>query len=150
MSTIRKFCTAAVMIGAVMSFAYPVAALSATGSEAPADILAQGKQVFGNTCAVCHQSTGGGVAGAFPPLAKSDFLAADPRRAIHIVINGLSGKVTVNGQHFDSAMPPFGPQLTDREIASVLTYVLNSWGNPGGRIDVKDVAAVRSSSAAGK
>lgn len=138
------------MIGVAVSFAYPVAARSATASDAPADVIAHGKQVFGNVCAVCHQASGNGVAGAFPPLAKSDFLVADPKRAIHVVINGLSGKVTVNGQHFDSVMPPFGAQLTDREVASVLTYVLNSWGNPGGRIDAKDVAAVRSNRVAGK
>ncbi|GAP65606.1 major anaerobically induced outer membrane protein [Mizugakiibacter sediminis] len=110
---------------------------------AAADPIARGKQVFDSTCAACHQPTGSGIPGAFPPLAKSDYLAADPKRAVHIVLHGLSGKVTVNGQHYDAMMPPFGPQLSDDDVAHVLTYVLNSWGNPGGRIHSDDVAAAR-------
>jgi nitrite reductase (NO-forming) len=114
----------------------------------PTDLVAQGKHVFDGTCAACHQSTGTGIPTVFPPLARSDFLAADPKRAIHIVLGGLTGKVTVNGEHFDSTMPPFGPQLSDQEIAGALTYVLNSWGNPGGHISPDEVAMARSSIAA--
>ena len=64
------------------------------------------------------------------PLAKSDFLAADIKRAIDVVLHGLTGKVTVNGQEYNSVMPPMN-QLNDDEVANILTYVLNSWGNPG-------------------
>lgn len=64
---------------------------------------------------------------AFPPLAKSDFLNADPKRAIHTVIKGLSGEITVNGKKINSVMP--SQNLTDDEIADVLTYVYSSWGN---------------------
>ena len=67
----------------------------------------------------------------FPPLAKSDYLAADPKRAIDVVLHGLTGKVTVNGKEYNSVMPPMS-QLNDDEVANILTYVLNSWGNPGG------------------
>lgn len=114
----------------------------------PADLVATGKHVFEGICAACHQATGGGIPTVFPPLAKSDFLAADPKRAIHIVLNGLNGKVTVNGEHFDSSMPPLGPQLTDQEIAGALTYVLNSWGNPGGHVSPEEVAAARAPTSA--
>lgn len=113
------------------------------------DLLSQGKHVFEGTCAACHQQAGTGIPGVFPPLAKSDFLAANPKRAINIVLNGLNGKVTVNGQYFDSSMPPFGPQLTDTEIAGALTYVLNSWNNPGGKISVDEVKAARSAGTVG-
>jgi nitrite reductase (NO-forming) len=86
-----------------------------------------GKGVFGTTCFACHQSEGQGVPNAFPPLAKSDYLNADPKRAIHTIIRGLSGEITVNGKKINSVMP--SQNLTDEEIADVLTYVYNSWGN---------------------
>jgi nitrite reductase (NO-forming) len=86
-----------------------------------------GKAVFGTTCFACHQSEGQGIPHAFPPLAKSDFLNADPKRAIHTVIRGLSGEITVNGSKINSVMP--SQNLTDDEIADVLTYVYSSWGN---------------------
>ena len=114
----------------------------AAGTLTRDDQIAAGKQLFTGTCSVCHQANGEGLPGVFPPLAKSDFLAADPARAISIVTHGLSGKVTVNGQEYDSVMPPMA-QLTDDEVANILTFVLNSWGNPGGQIHKEDVAKVR-------
>jgi len=101
-----------------------------------------GGALFNGTCSTCHQGTGAGLAGVFPPLAKSDFLAADPKRAIGIVLHGLNGKVTVNGQEYNSVMPPM-TQLNDDEVANILTFVLNSWGNPGGRVSVDEVAKAR-------
>jgi nitrite reductase (NO-forming) len=80
--------------------------------------------------------------GVFPPLAGSDFLNADARRAAGVVIHGLSGKVTVNGKEYDSVMPPMN-QLNDDEVANILTYVMNSWGNKGGQMTTKDVKAIR-------
>jgi nitrite reductase (NO-forming) len=80
----------------------------------------------------------------FPPLAKSDYLAADPKRAIHVVLNGLSGPVTVNGTQFNSVMPPMS-QLNDDEVANILTFTLNRWGNTGGVVTAKEVAQVRAS-----
>ncbi|WP_281226558.1 copper-containing nitrite reductase [Flavobacterium aquiphilum] len=89
--------------------------------------IKSGKAIFGTTCFACHQSEGQGVPHAFPPLAKSDFLNADPKRAIQIVMRGLSGEITVNGQKINSVMP--SQNLSDDEIADVLTYVYSSWGN---------------------
>jgi len=100
-----------------------------------------GQQLFA-TCAVCHQGNGEGLAGVFPPLAKSDLIAADPKRPISILLKGLSGKVTVNGKEYNSVMPPMS-QLNDDEIANIVTYVLNSWGNPGGRVSADEVAKAR-------
>ena len=80
----------------------------------------------------------------FPPLAKSDFLNADKVRAIGIVLNGLTGHVTVNGNAYNSVMPPMS-QLNDDEVANILTYVLNSWGNTGGQVHASDVAQHRAS-----
>lgn len=115
---------------------------AAGGTLTLADQVNAGKALFAGTCSVCHQSNGAGLPGVFPPLAKSDFLNADPTRAIRVVEQGLSGKVVVNGQDFDSVMPPMN-QLNDDEIANILTYVLNSWDNKGGQIKTTDVKAVR-------
>jgi nitrite reductase (NO-forming) len=106
-----------------------------------------GGALFNGTCSTCHQATGTGLPGVFPPLAKSDYLAADPKRAIGFVLHGLTGKVTVNGQEYNSVMPPM-TQLNDDEIANILTFVLNSWGNPGGRISTDDVAKARAAAPA--
>ena len=125
-----------------------LAAVTQASAAAKAGNLTQdeqikaGQQLFTGTCSVCHQANGAGLPNVFPPLAKSDFIAADPKRAIDIVVHGLSGKVTVNGSEYNSVMPPMS-QLNDDEVANILTYVLNSWGNPGGRIEAGDVAKVR-------
>jgi nitrite reductase (NO-forming) len=89
--------------------------------------IAAGKAIYGTTCFACHQSEGQGIAGAFPPLAKSDYLNANPSRAIDAVLKGLSGEITVNGKKINSVMPR--QNLTDDEIANVLTYVYSTWGN---------------------
>jgi nitrite reductase (NO-forming) len=104
--------------------------------------IAAGKTLYAGTCSACHQEGGTGIDGAFPPLAKSDFLAKDPKRAIEIALNGLSGPVTVNGQTFNGVMPPQS-HLPDDAIANILTYVLNSWDNPGGQITKDEVKRVR-------
>ena len=104
---------------------------------------ARGQAVFAGTCSICHQLDGKGLEHVFPPLAGSDYLMADKERAIETVLKGLSGPITVNGKDYNSVMPPL-ENLTDHEIADVLTYVRNSFGNTGGDV-VKDaeVAAVR-------
>jgi nitrite reductase (NO-forming) len=104
--------------------------------------IAAGEVLFKGTCSACHQPTGQGLPNVFPPLAKSDYLMADKHRAIQIVLNGLTGPVTVNRQTFNSVMPPMS-QLNDDEIANILTYVRNSWGNQGEPVSVDEVAGVR-------
>jgi nitrite reductase (NO-forming) len=103
----------------------------------------KGKQVFMGLCFACHQPDGKGLPGAFPPLAGSDFLLADQDRAIRIVLKGLTGPVTVNGTTINSAMPPQEAVLTDAQIADVLTYVYNAWGNKGDAISADKVKASR-------
>jgi len=109
------------------------------------DQVAAGKTLFNGTCSACHQGSGEGLAGVFPPLAKSDYLAKlSPGDLIAIPLNGHTGKLTVNGKDYDSVMPPMS-QLNDDEIANILTFVLNSWGNAGGKITKEQVAKVRAS-----
>jgi len=129
--------------------AAPVAAAasaSASGALTLQQQVQAGGALFNGTCSVCHQANGEGMPAVFPPLAKSDFLAADINRAIGIVLNGRSGAITVNGKDFNSVMPPMS-QLNDDEIAHILTYVLASWGNPGGKVSADQVATVRRSTA---
>ncbi|MEO6993998.1 MAG: copper-containing nitrite reductase [Lacunisphaera sp.] len=103
----------------------------------------KGKQVYMGLCFACHQPDGKGLPGVFPPLAGSDYLLADHSRAIRVVLKGLSGPITVNGQTINSAMPPQEAVLTDSQVADVLTYILNSWGNKGDAITADHVKAVR-------
>lgn len=106
------------------------------------EIVARGEQVFLQNCAACHQPTGQGLPGAFPPLAGSDYLARDRKEVLTVALFGLSGPVTVNGVDYNGVMPSMG-HLTDRELADALTYVLNSWGNDYPGVSVEEVAALR-------
>lgn len=123
----------------------PVAAAveaSAAGKLTKEQQIKAGEVLYKGTCSVCHQDTGQGLPNVFPPLAKSDYLLKDPKRAIGVVVNGLSGPVTVSGAQFNSVMPPMS-QLNDDEVANILTYVLNSWGNDGGVVSTEQVKQVR-------
>jgi len=102
--------------------------------------IAIGKRLF-TACAACHQPTGQGVPNVFPPLAGSDFLNADKHRAIGIIIHGKQGEVVVNGLKFNNSMPPF--PLSDQDIANVLTYVYNSFGNSGLEVSAEEVKSQR-------
>jgi nitrite reductase (NO-forming) len=124
------------------------------GDQAPAtQALAQagdggtahpGEVTFVGVCSACHQRSAVGIPGVFPPLASSDYLMADKRRSIEVVLRGLSGAITVNGANYNSAMPALA-NLTDHEIANVLTYVRNNFGNRGDAVTDAEVAAVRAS-----
>lgn len=100
-----------------------------------------GAAAYQANCAACHQLKGEGIANAFPPLAKSDFLMKDKKRAIGVVVNGLTGNVNVNGNIYNGVMPALG--LSDEDVANVLTFVRNSWGNKSDLVTVKEVKAVR-------
>jgi nitrite reductase (NO-forming) len=108
--------------------------------------MIEGSVLYKANCVGCHQLDGQGILRIFPPLARSDYLMADKSRAIDIVLNGRSGPLEVSGQSYDGVMPAMG-HLKDEEIARVLTYVLNSWGNKGGFISAADVAVVRAQQA---
>jgi nitrite reductase (NO-forming) len=134
-------------IGDKVASLAPVAAAvaaSAAGTLTKQQQMQAGEVLFKGTCSVCHQDNGQGLPNVFPPLAGSDFLLADKKRAIAVVLNGLSGPVTVNGARYDSVMPPMS-QLNDDEIANILTYALNSWGNSDGVVSASDVVEVRAS-----
>ena len=94
-------------------------------------------------CFACNQHAGNGLPNVFPPLAKSDYMLADRDRAIRIVLKGIVGPMTVNGKKYESAMPPQEAALTDQQVADVLTYVYNAWGNSGDAFAADQVKAMR-------
>lgn len=106
-----------------------------------------GAAVFASHCAACHQATGLGLPGVFPPLAGSDWVAGKESTLIAIVLHGINGPLTVEGKPFNGAMPTFQGQLQDAEVAAVLTHVRSQWGNTGAPITADAVAAVRKDTA---
>ena len=119
--------------------------LAVTGQKAAVDPIAEGKKQF-TTCVACHQATGLGVPGAFPPLAGSEGVNGSEERVIRIVLSGLSGPVKVAGATFNGAMPAFGPGgfgWGDDKIAFVLSFVRQSWGNTGPAITPEKVTEIR-------
>jgi mono/diheme cytochrome c family protein len=117
------------------------------GPAAAPDPMVIGKRVFTQNCAVCHQATGLGVPGQFPPLAGSEFVLSQDwhgdNHIVKIVLNGFQGPVTVKGQQFNNVMAPWGKVLKDEQIAAVLTYVRNEWGNKAPPITKDFVAKIR-------
>ena len=112
-----------------------------TGVKTVADQISSGKALYGRTCSACHQTEGQGVANAFPPLAKSDYLNANTDRSVAAVLHGLSGEITVNAKKYNNVMT--SQNLTDEEVADVLTYVYNSWGNNKTVVTADKVKAIR-------
>jgi mono/diheme cytochrome c family protein len=106
-----------------------------------AEKIQAGKRLFTSICAACHQPSGQGLPNMFPPLAGSDYLNADKSRAIQTVLFGRRGEVVVNGQKFNNNMPSF--PLTDDNVADVLTYVYNSFGNSGLEVVPEEVKILR-------
>lgn len=116
-------------------------------AQAQAGGAANGQAVFGRTCVTCHQANGQGLAGAFPPLARSPYVSGEKAKLIRLVLNGLSGPVTVGGQRFNGVMPPWKGQLSDAEVAAVLTYVRSSFGNTAGAVSAPEVQQERAATA---
>lgn len=106
--------------------------------------IKRGEELYAVNCVTCHLQKGEGMEGSFPPLAKADFIEKDKtgKKTIGAVLNGLTGEITVNGKKYNVPMPAQN-YLTDRQIADVLNYVRNSWGNKGKEITEAMVKAER-------
>lgn len=109
---------------------------------APQDPMQLGAEVY-NACLQCHQGDGKGLSGQFPPLAASDYVTGDARRFAAILLNGISGPFTVNGTLYNSQMPAWRESYNDEEMAAVMTYVRNSFGNKAAPVPKTLVEAVR-------
>lgn len=102
-----------------------------------------GHAVFEKYCALCHNSDGMGKPAQAPPFVKSDWVLGPPNRMIRIPLAGLSGPIQVNGQEWNLSMPAMGASLSDEELAAVLTYIRQSWGNKASEITPEQVKAVK-------
>jgi mono/diheme cytochrome c family protein len=101
-----------------------------------------GKQVFAANCVACHQASGQGLPGVFPPLDGSEWVAGSERVVANILLHGINGEITVGGNTFKGSMPSFG-QLGDAELAAVASYVRSEWSNKAGAIKPEVFAAER-------
>lgn len=101
----------------------------------------EGAAIYKEKCVVCHQASGEGIPGAFPPLKNSDYLFADKVRAVAQTLNGSQEEMVVNGVTYTAPMPP---QVDTKEDAvAVINYVLNAWGNNGGTVTLEDVTDIK-------
>jgi len=119
----------------------PAGAAGTVVGDSPEARQARGMAVYQAVCSACHQVEGQGLGDVFPPLAGSEYVQ-DKERAIRIVLEGLSGPVVVKGKTYDGVMPPLA-HFTDREVADVLTFVRNSFGNSGEAVHDEEVTLVR-------
>lgn len=104
--------------------------------------MKQGKMVYDDFCITCHMGNGEGLLGTFPPLAKSDFLMKNRAKSIHAIKYGLQGEITVNGTKYNGVMANLG--LTDEEVADVMNYITNSWGNKNDKlVTEKEVSEIK-------
>lgn len=109
-------------------------------SKPPAD---DGKLVYADRCASCHQISGTGIPGVFPPLVGTQWVLGDPDKLISIVLHGLMGELEIAGTVYNGVMPAWGTTLSDKEIAAVLTFVRSSWGNEAAAVADSSVSQLR-------
>ncbi len=123
--------------------------LPADAKPAPRSPVAFGRKQYQAACFTCHQATGLGLPGTYPPLAASEWVNGSEERLIRIVLHGLNGEIVVEGKPFNGAMPAFGQvpgsgyNWSDDKIAAVLTYIRQEWGNASGPVTTERVKAIR-------
>lgn len=115
----------------------------ATGASAGEGAI-DGKQLFTTACQACHQAKGQGLPGVFPPLASASWVTGDPAVLTQIVLHGMNGPIDVAGTTYNGAMPAFGEQFNDAQLAAVTTFIRKEWGNDSPAIDAAMVEAERS------
>ena len=122
---------------------------SEVSSVVVTQVIEQGEAVYGQYCVACHQTDGNGMSGAFPPLTQTKWVEGDKAELIGIVLNGMQGPITVKGEEYNNVMAAHD-FLSDEDIAAVLTYVRQSFGNNASEVTVAEVAEARSSAKSGE
>jgi mono/diheme cytochrome c family protein len=102
-----------------------------------------GAKVYNTNCSSCHQANGKGQPGVFPPLAGNAAVTGPADKVIHIVKNGLSGKITVGSSTYNGQMPAWKGTLSDGDIAAVVTYIRSSWGNHASAVTASQVTSTK-------
>jgi mono/diheme cytochrome c family protein len=123
------------------------ASAGAQAAAAIADPVAAGQRVYDKNCVSCHQGSGQGVPGAFPPVVESEWVTGSPETVARILLHGLQGPVQVKGETYNGAMPAWKDVLKDEEIAAVATYIRQMAPNAAPAVTVEQVAAVRAAHA---
>lgn len=113
------------------------------GPKKSASAKVDGAAIFSSLCAACHQATGQGLPGVFPPLAGSEWVTGSDSTLSAILLHGINGSLTVKGTSYNGAMPAFKDQLNDEQIAAVLTYIRSQWGNSAAAVTAETVAKAR-------
>ena len=128
--------------------AAPAAPVAKAGAFVKADPeqMKRGAAVYARTCIACHQPTGLGLPPVFPPLANAPIVAGNPELPVKFILQGLMGPITVNGMTYNSMMPPVAG-VSDADIADVLTYVRQSFGNQANPVTADQVKAIRAANA---
>jgi mono/diheme cytochrome c family protein len=134
----------ATLFAALCAIAAPILLAAQPAAKAP-----DGKALYEQRCIACHQPTGAGLPGAFPPLAGSEWVTGKPDAMIRIVLHGLQGPISVKGANYNAAMIPYGTgaAMNDAEVAAVLSYVRSSFGNKAAPVTAAQVAAARAATA---
>lgn len=127
----------------VASAAATAGAMSNAASPGAMAAAGNGAKVFNTNCSSCHQANGKGQTGVFPPLAGNPVVTGSPTTVIHIVKNGLSGKIMVKGASYNGQMPAWKGTLSDSDIAAVVTYIRSSWGNHASAVTASQVTATK-------
>ena len=122
------------------------AAASNVFVKASDEQMKRGAAVYARTCIACHQPTGLGLPPVFPPLATAPIVAGNPELPVKFILQGLMGPITVNGMTYNSMMPPVAG-VSDADIADVLTYVRQSFGNKANAVTADQVKAIRAATA---
>ena len=115
----------------------------ARGQDAAADQFAEGKKSYMMICIACHQPTGMGLPGVFPPITKSPYVNGSAERLASIILKGNAGPFIIDGKPYNQIMPPQEAALTDEKIAAIMTFVRASFGNTSGPVTAEAVAASR-------
>lgn len=124
-----------------------VAAVSAQSEAAVTDPVAAGERVYASNCASCHQASGRGMPGAFPPVVGSEWVTGSPETLARVILFGLQGPIEVAGSPYNGAMPAWKDVLKDEEIAAVATYLRQWEPNAAAPVGAEQVAALRAAHA---
>lgn len=116
---------------------------SSSTSTTAAAMPSSGASVYATNCSSCHQASGQGVSGTFPPLAGNSVVTGPATAVIRIVKAGLKGAISVKGTTYNGEMPAWSPSLSTNDIAAVVSYVRSSWGNHAGPVTAAQVAATK-------
>lgn len=114
-----------------------------TAAKGPVDAVAEGKRIFGANCSACHQSSGLGVAGAFPPIVGSEWVTGPEQTVVRILLHGLNGSLQVKGANYNGAMPAWKESMSDDDIAHVITYIRQWSPNAAPAVSAATVGALR-------